>query len=164
MPVTIYTVGHSTRTHEQLVELLRAHHIELLIDIRRIPYSRYNPQFNREELDRTMPPTGILYEHLEELGGTRPPQHVLERARSCSERSRGFAEYMTTPAFRRGLDRVLVLAESSRIALMCAEADPSHCHRFWVADALVAHGATVRHITSTTEAEIHPENLFTFGG
>jgi uncharacterized protein (DUF488 family) len=164
MPVTIYTVGHSTRSHEQLVALLRAHGIERLIDIRKIPYSRYNPQFNREEMERTMPPTGILYEHLEELGGKRPPQDVVEKARSCSERSRGFAEYMKTPAFRHGLERVLALSESASIALMCAEADPSHCHRFWVADALVAHGAIVRHILSESEAEIHPENLFTFGG
>lgn len=164
MPTTIYTVGHSTRTHEQLVALLRAHHVERLIDIRKIPYSRYNPQFNREQLATTMPHAGIIYEHLESLGGRRPPPAVVERARSCSERSHGFAEYMKTPAFRHGLDRVLALAESAVIALMCAEADPSHCHRYWVADALVAHGTVVRHIISESEAEIHPENLFTFGG
>jgi uncharacterized protein (DUF488 family) len=161
---TVYTIGHSTRSFEALVALLRAHAIERLIDIRKIPYSRYNPQFNREEMERAMPPTGILYEHLEALGGKRPPPEVVERAKSCSERSRGFAAYMQTDAFRHGVDRVIALAASERIALMCAEADPSHCHRFWVADALVARGISVRHITSEEDADLHPENLFTFGG
>jgi uncharacterized protein (DUF488 family) len=164
LPPMIYTVGHSTRRFDELVELLRAHGVERLVDIRRIPYSRFNPQFNREEMERGMPATGILYEHLEALGGRRPPQEVIDRAKSCSERSRGFSEYMKSDVFRHGLERIIALSASEEIALMCAEANPAHCHRYWVADALVARGHAVRHITGLDEADPHPENLFTFGG
>lgn len=159
----IYTIGHSTRTHAELIELLRDNGIELLLDIRRIPYSRHNPQFNREEMERVMPETGIIYEHCTELGGVKPPQAVIDRAKSCSERSRGFAGYMESEPFRRGMERALGLASERRVALMCAESDPSHCHRFWVADALAARGATVLHIIRAGKVEEHPQNLFTYG-
>jgi uncharacterized protein (DUF488 family) len=162
--VEIYTIGHSTRSHAELIELLRENGIELLLDIRRIPYSRHNPQFNREEMVKVMPPTGIRYEHCTELGGIKPPQEVIDRAKSCSERSRGFAGYMESEPFRRGLEHALRLASESRVALMCAESDPSHCHRFWVADALAARGVAVRHIIKAGKVEDHPENLFTYGG
>jgi uncharacterized protein (DUF488 family) len=162
--VEIYTIGHSTRSHAELIELLRENGIELLLDIRRIPYSRHNPQFNREEMVKVMPPTGIRYEHCTELGGVKPPQEVIDRAKSCSERSRGFAGYMESEPFKRGLEHALALASESRVALMCAESDPSHCHRFWVADALAARGVAVRHIIKPGKVEDHPENLFTYGG
>ena len=160
----IHTIGHSTRTREELVELLKHHGIELVLDIRKIPYSRYNPQFNREDMMKGMPAVGIGYEHCDELGGVRPAQEVIDRAKSCSERSRGFAGYMRTEAFARGLGRALALAGESRIALMCAESDPTHCHRFWVADALAAEGIEVRHIISKDRVDEHPQNLFTYGG
>jgi len=156
----IYTVGHSTRTQEELIELLRAYGVALLCDIRAIPYSRYNPQHNRETLLDLLPAHGIAYTHREELGGRRPPREVMERARSCSERSRGFAEYMKTPPFIKGLDRVLEQAEHRLTALMCGEIDPTHCHRFLVADALVARGHDVRHIISLDECRDHPVTLF----
>ena len=159
----IYTVGHSTRSHAELIELLRENDIELLLDIRRIPYSRHNPQFNREEMVKVMPPTGIRYEHCTELGGVKPSQEVIDRAKSCSERSRGFAGYMESEPFKRGLEHALMLASESRVALMCAESDPSHCHRFWVADALAARGIAVKHIIRPGKVEAHPENLFTYG-
>ena len=162
-PLVIYTIGHSTRTQEELLGLLKQHEIELLLDIRRIPYSRHNPQFNREEMTTVMPAGGLIYEHCNDLGGVKPPQHVIDTARSCSERSRGFAAYMETEAFKRGLEHALELASAQRIALMCAEADPSHCHRFWVADALVLRGAAVRHIVNAKRLDDHPENLFTYG-
>ncbi|HVZ38628.1 MAG TPA: DUF488 domain-containing protein [Candidatus Kapabacteria bacterium] len=162
MNTPIHTIGHSTRTRAELVDLLRHYGIELLVDIRKIPYSRYNPQFNREDMMRAMPEAGIAYEHCDDLGGVRPPQEVVERAKSCSERSRGFAGYMQTPPFRRGLEHVLALAGERRIALMCAEANPSHCHRFWVADAIVEAGVPVVHIISMEKAEEHPRNLFTY--
>jgi uncharacterized protein (DUF488 family) len=161
--MTIYTIGHSTRTQEELMELLKENGIELLLDIRRIPFSRHNPQFNREEMVRVVPAYGLRYEHCTELGGVKPPQQVIEAARSCSERSRGFATYMEGESFKRGLERALELAEQSTIALMCAESDPSHCHRFWVADALAARGIAVRHIISHNRIEDHPQNLFTYG-
>jgi len=161
--LVIYTIGHSTRTQAELIGLLKQHGIELLLDIRRIPYSRHNPQFNREEMVRAIPESGLVYEHCNDLGGVKPPQHVIDAARSCSERSRGFAEYMETPPFRRGLEHALELAARHRIALMCAEADPGHCHRFWVADALAARGAEVRHIVNAHRLDDHPQNLFTYG-
>lgn len=159
----IYTVGHSTRKREELVELLKHYGIEVLLDIRKIPYSRYNPQFNREEMMKAMPATGIRYEHCDELGGIRPPQEVIDKAKSCSERSRGYAGYMQTEPFKHGLRRALELAAESRVALMCAESDPTHCHRFWVADALAAEGIAVRHIINLERVDEHPENLFTYG-
>lgn len=158
----LFTVGHSTRTREELVELLRHYRIEILLDIRKIPYSRYNPQFNREEMMRAMPATGIRYEHCDDLGGILPSQDVVARAKSCSERSRGYASYMRTPEFARGLDRAFALASEGRVALMCAESDPSHCHRFWVADAIAERGAAVVHIVTQERAEEHPRNLFTY--
>jgi len=159
----IYTIGHSTRTQQELVALLRLYEVTTLVDIRRVPYSRHNPQFNREEMDRTIPEAGLRYEHLTELGGVKPSREVIDRARSCSERSRGFATYMGTPPFKRGIEHVLRLAEREQIALMCAEADPSHCHRFWVADALVVRpGVTVRHIVGPDDLREHPANLFTY--
>ncbi len=161
--LVIYTIGHSTRTQGELLGLLKQHRIELLLDIRRIPYSRHNPQFNREEMVKAIPEGGIIYEHCNELGGVKPPQHVIDSARSCSERSRGFAGYMETDIFKRGLRHALELASQRRIALMCAESDPSHCHRFWVADALALRGVRVCHIINAQRLEDHPENLFTYG-
>ncbi len=159
----IYTIGHSTRTQDQLTALLRLYDIRTLVDIRRVPYSRHNPQFNREEMMRTMPEAGIRYEHLTELGGVKPSQEVIDRARSCSERSRGFAGYMQTETFKQGLQRAIDMARNEQIALMCAEADPSHCHRFWVADALaVIPGITVQHIVAEGDVREHPANLFTY--
>lgn len=156
----IYTVGHSTRKQEELIELLKHYGVQTLVDIRRIPFSRHNPQFNRETVMTAMEEAGIRYEHLTELGGVKPSQEVIDRARSCSERSRGFAGYMETEVFRKGLERAIALSAEGQIALMCAEADPSHCHRFWVADALVERGIEVEHIVGLTDLRDHPRNLF----
>lgn len=151
----IYTIGHSTRTLHELIELLRSFGVDRLVDIRAIPYSRHNPQFNRETMERSMPSTSIDYEHLATLGGIPPARDVMEKARSCSERSRGFASYMETPHFIDGIRRVLAMEKEEMIALMCAENDPTHCHRWWVADALVAHGAEVEHIIGSGRTLAH---------
>ncbi len=160
----IYTIGHSTRSQEALMELLKNYGVQAVIDIRAIPYSRHNPQFNREEMQRAYRTSGIRYQHVESLGGTRPPKEVMERARSCSERSRGFAEYMATAIFQEGIEQVLAMAKREQLALMCAESDPAHCHRFWVSDALVARGVEVRHIIGNGETRDHPANLFSAWG
>lgn len=161
--MVIYTVGHSTRKRSELVSLLKHYGVDTLLDIRAIPYSRYNSQFNLEEMLKEMPATGIAYEHITALGGRRPSREVMAAARSCSERSHGFAEYMKSDEFRSGLARVLELArEGKTIALMCAESDPSHCHRFWVADAVQAEGFTVEHIVREDDLREHPANLFTY--
>jgi uncharacterized protein (DUF488 family) len=158
----IFTVGHSTRQQSELIELLKHYGVETLVDIRRIPFSRHNPQFNRETVMKAMEEAGIRYEHLTELGGVKPSQEVIDRARSCSERSRGFAGYMETPVFQKGLEHAIALSADSQIALMCAEADPAHCHRFWVADALVERGIEVEHIVAINDLRDHPRNLFSF--
>ncbi len=158
----IYTVGHSTRTAAELIELLGHYGVESLIDIRRIPFSRHNPQFNRETIGPALGAEGIRYEHIEALGGVKPSREVIERARSCSERSRGFAGFMKSEEFGRGLDRVVEAAAANVVAIMCAEAEPSHCHRYWVADALIERGVEVEHIVRIGDVREHPRNLFTY--
>ncbi len=160
---TLYTVGHSTRKRSELVALLKSYGVDTLFDIRAIPYSRYNPQFNREEMEKEMPPTGITYEHISALGGKRPSPEVMAAAKSCSERSHGFADYMETAEFKEGLAYVIARADEGKtIALMCAESEPSHCHRYHVADAVQAAGKTVTHIVKGNDAREHPANLFTY--
>ena len=159
----IYTVGHSTRKRSELVALLKHYGVDTLFDIRAIPYSRYNPQFNREEMIKEMPSTGVNYTHIAALGGKRPSQEVMAAAKSCSERSHGFAGYMETEQFRKGLEIVLEAAgEGKTIALMCAESNPAHCHRFHVSDAVQAAGKTVKHIVKEDDLREHPTNLFTY--
>ncbi len=160
---TIYTVGHSTRQRSELAALLRHYGIDTLVDIRAIPYSRFNPQFNLETMIAEFPKTGIAYEHLASLGGKRPSKEVMAQAKSCSDRSRGFAGYMETEEFRQGLEHVLDLARrGKRVALMCGELRPEHCHRFQVADAIQREGGQVSHIVSEDDLRDHPANLFTY--
>jgi uncharacterized protein (DUF488 family) len=159
----VYTIGHSTRTQGELIDILRQYGIPVLLDIRAIPYSRYNPQFNREALMEVMSEEGIRYEHIEALGGHRPSPEVMKAAKSCSDRSHGFAEYMKSEEFQRGLDRVIELAATSPVVLMCGEREPEHCHRFWVADALRERGVEPQHLIYIDEVREHPMNLFSFG-
>ena len=162
-PNIIHTIGHSTRLRSELSSLLKKHNVDTLLDIRAIPYSGYNPQFNLETMIEEFPTSGITYEHVASLGGITPSGTVMAAAKSCSERSRGFAEYMQSDEFRDGLNYVLSLAETGkRIALMCAESKPEHCHRFWVADAVQEQGWQVQHIISEDGLRDHPANLFTY--
>lgn len=151
----IFTIGHSTRPLAEFIDLLRANGIERVIDIRTIPRSRHNPQFNRETLGPALRKSGIAYLHLRKLGG-------LRRARSDSinlgwhnASFRGFADYMQTTEFDAGLDRVIKLAESKSTTLMCAEAVPWRCHRSLVADALVIRGINVMDIVSASPPKPH---------
>jgi len=154
-PPVIFTIGHSTRPIEEFIGLLRANGVEQLIDIRTIPKSRHNPQFNSETLAAALGVAGIRYTHLKELGG-------LRRARSDSVNLgwrnasfRGFADYMQTPEFAAGLARAIRLAEERPSALMCAEAVPWRCHRSLVADALVVRGICVMEIISEAAPKEH---------
>ncbi len=152
----IYTIGHSTRPQEEFIDLLRHYGIVTLVDIRVIPRSRHNPQFNREELEHALPASGIRYMHLGQLGGLR---HGLGREspntgwRNASFRA--YADYMQTAPFRQGIAELLTLAHDGPVALMCAEAVPWRCHRSLVADALVVRGLVVRHIYDTRRADPH---------
>ncbi len=154
--VRAFTVGHSTRTQEEMVELLRGHGVATLVDIRHMPRSRHNPQFNLETLTEVMPAAGIGYAHLSRLGGLRHGRNAASP--NVGWRNAGFrayADYMQTGEFAEGLAELREIAEAGPVALMCAEAVPWRCHRSLVADALTVRGVEVREITSPTRATVH---------
>ena len=152
----LYTVGHSTRSLEGLVETLQAQAIETLVDIRAFPMSRRLPQFNRESLQETLPRVGIRYIWMKALGGYRKKireesPHVALRNQSF----RNYADYMLTTEFESAMAELIVLAERSRTAYMCAERVYFRCHRMLVSDWLLAHGHEVMHIDGTGPAKPH---------
>jgi len=144
---TIFTIGHSTRTIEEMTEVLKSHRIETLVDIRSFPMSRRLPHFNRECLETSLPEAGIRYVWMKELGGLR--KKIREDSPHVALRNQGFrnyADYMLTEHFRQAIDDLIGLAEHSRTAYMCAERLYFRCHRMLVSDWLVAHGHEVQHI------------------
>jgi uncharacterized protein (DUF488 family) len=154
----LYTIGHSTRTLEELVAALKAHEIETLVDIRAFPMSRRLPQFNRESLEKTLPEAGIRYVWMKALGGYR--KKILKESANVALRNdsfRNYADYMLTAEFEQAMAELLALAEHSRTAYMCAERVYFHCHRMLVSDWLVAHGHEVMHIDA--EGAVKPHRL-----
>ena len=154
-PPVIFTVGHSTRSFDDLVTILRAHGVERLVDVRTIPRSRHNPQFNRDTLSKALHNRRLSYRHMKALGGLRHarPDSINTGWRNAS--FRGFADYMQTPPFGAALEKLLRLAEQKPTAIMCAEAVPWRCHRSLIADALTARGYEVQDIMSATSAKAH---------
>jgi uncharacterized protein (DUF488 family) len=153
---TLYTVGHSTRTLEDLIETLQAHSIQALVDIRSFPMSRRLPHFNRESLEKSLPEAGVKYFWIKELGGRR--RKIRDDSPNIGLRSpsfRNYADYMLTEDFQRGIRELIKLAEHSRTAYMCAERVYFRCHRMLVSDSLVAHGHEVLHIDGTGPARPH---------
>ncbi len=151
----ILTAGHSTRPLETFVGMLQAHGVQRVVDVRTVPRSRHNPQFNRDTLPAALRRGGIEYVHMPGLGGLR---HARPDSRNTAWRNasfRGFADYMQTPEFSANVKALLELAGRERVALMCAEAVPWRCHRSLIADALVARGVAVEHIASATRARPH---------
>jgi uncharacterized protein (DUF488 family) len=151
----VFTIGHSTRPIEDFIALLKAHEIQLLVDVRTIPRSRHNPQFNRDTLPDSLRPAHIDYQHMPELGGLR---HARKDSTNLAWRNlsfRGFADYMETPEFEKGLEHLIEESRTRRTAIMCAEAVPWRCHRSLIADALVARGIEVFEISSVTRALPH---------
>jgi uncharacterized protein (DUF488 family) len=144
---TVYTIGHSTRSLDELVSALAGHGIVTLADVRSFPMSRRLPHFNRESLERELAKHGIAYVWMKELGGRRKkvrrdsPNIALR-----SESFRNYADYMMTDEFAQGIERLLQIAEGGRTAYMCAERVHFRCHRMLISDFLVAHGHTVLHI------------------
>lgn len=140
---TVLTIGHSTHPVERLIELVRQHGVQVLVDVRSQPYSRFAHQFNRENLQPVVTSAGLRYLYLgEELGGRQ-----LGRITVLQERLAAYERLAEAPLFKRGLDRVLAEAVSGMVAILCAEEDPTECHRrVWVAKALRERGATVQHI------------------
>ncbi len=151
----MYTVGHSTRSLDELVNLLRGWGVETLVDIRTIPRSRKNPQFNADILPAEVAKCGMRYVHRSALGGLRGKKKTGP-SRNLGwqvDAFRNFADYAQTEPFRRGLDELLALASQSTCAIMCAEAVWWRCHRRIVADYLLVRGARVKHILSEDRAE-----------
>jgi uncharacterized protein (DUF488 family) len=151
----VLTIGHSTRTFKDFLELLRAHHVKRLIDVRSIPRSRHNPQFNRQTLAKKLRAAGIGYVHLRKLGGLRRARRDSQNMAWRNSSFRGFADYMQTTEFDAGLLRLIKLARQKRSALMCAEAVPWRCHRSLIADALIARGNRVAHIMAAHRPRVH---------
>ena len=154
-PARIHTVGHSTRTVEELVALLRAHGVATLVDVRTIPRSRRNPQFAREALAASLAPTAIRYLHMPGLGGLRHPRPDSVNDGWRNAGFRGYADYMQTPEFAESLEALIREARRAPAAIMCAEAVPWRCHRSLLADALTVRGIEVAHILTARGAEPH---------
>jgi uncharacterized protein (DUF488 family) len=159
--LTVFTIGHSSRTWEAFLELLRAHKIERVVDVRTVPRSRHNPQFNRETLSVKLRGRRIGYVHLRRLGGLRHARRDSLNLGWHNASFRGFADYMQTPEFEDGLRRLIALAKQKRTAIMCAEAVPWRCHRSLIADALLARGIRAEHIIAGKRTQVH--ELTSFG-
>jgi len=143
---TIFTIGHSTRSAEQFLELLRASDVRRVVDIRRFPGSRRYPHFAKESMAQWLPDAGVDYIHHVELGGRRKSRGDSPNVFWQNESFRSYADYMDTPEFREALERLMSEARERPTAIMCSEAVPWRCHRRLVADALVVHGFEVRDI------------------
>ena len=156
MLALLYTIGHSTRLLDELIETLQAHGIETLVDIRAFPMSRRLPYFNRESLEKSLPAAGIRYVWMKALGGYR--KRIREDSPNVALRNdsfRNYADYMLSPEFEKALAELISLAESSRTAYMCAERVYFRCHRMLISDWLLAHGHEVLHIDATGPAKNH---------
>lgn len=153
--LSLFTIGHSNRPWEEFLTILRAYGVERVIDIRTIPRSRHNPQFNREAIARGLRAAKIAYVHLKKLGGLRRAKPDSVNLGWHNASFRGFADYMQTEDFRMGLERALQLATTKPSALMCAEAVPWRCHRSLVADALLVRHVPVNHILSSSSVRPH---------
>jgi len=154
-PLSVWTVGHSTRSSEEFVALLTAHRIEALIDVRRYPTSRRYPWFGRETLSEQLSQAGILYLWLPQLGGRRQSSLSSKNTALKNRSLRGYADHMETEEFRADIERVIAFAQSFRTALMCAEAVWWRCHRSLIADYLFARGIMVIHILDRKTSAEH---------
>lgn len=154
----IYTIGHSTRTIDEFLDLLRENDIDLLVDVRRYPGSKRYPHFGREQLPVHLNAAGIQYAHEDALGGRRRPRADSPNDYWRNEQFRGYADHMDSAEFRTVLDALIERSARDNLTVMCAEAVPWRCHRNLIADALVARGITVRHIIGPGTVNEHQLN------
>jgi len=154
-PPTIWTVGHSTRPIGEFTDVLHAHEIRLLVDVRTIPRSRYNPQFNTDTLAESLRKADLASLHMPALGGLRKARKDSINNGWRNTSFRGYADYMQTDEFQKALEELMAYGTDTRIAIMCAEAVPWRCHRSLIADALVTRGWDIRHIMSPEKATPH---------
>ena len=153
--MTIFTLGHSTRSLDEFVHLLQIYAIRLVVDVRTIPRSRRNPQFNDDTLGETLSRHGIRYMPMKTLGGLRHARADSANTGWKNASFQGFADYMQTPEFSAAVQQLIDAAIEKPAAIMCAEAVPWRCHRSLIADALTVRGITVQHILSRTSARVH---------
>jgi uncharacterized protein (DUF488 family) len=156
----VFTIGHSTHPLEEFVAMLKANDVARLVDVRTVPKSRHVPQYNGEALAQELPARGIDYAHLKSLGGLR---HAAKDSVNTGWRNasfRGYADYMGTEEFRKGIERLLELAREKRTAIMCAEAVPWRCHRSLIGDALLVRGVRIEDIMSATNVREHALTQF----
>jgi uncharacterized protein (DUF488 family) len=152
----IWTIGHSTRSLEEFLELLRFHRIQVLADVRQFPGSRRLPHFSQQPFSEALNRAGIEYVHFPELGGRRRPRPDSPNVAWRNEAFRGYADYMMSAPFRAGIDRLLKIADEKFTAIMCAEAVWWRCHRALIADYLKAAGHEVLHILGPGKTDEHP--------
>ena len=151
----VLTIGHSTRPLADFIDLLKAHQVARLVDVRTVPRSRHNPQYNADTLPDALAAEGIAYDHAASLGGFRKTSGGSPNTGWRNASFRGYADYMQTPEFAEHLADIIRVARRERIALMCAEAVPWRCHRSLIADALLVRRVPVEEISSRSRRERH---------
>jgi uncharacterized protein (DUF488 family) len=159
-PTVVLTIGHSTRALDKFIGLLQAHAVSRVVDVRTVPRSRHNPQFNQDSLPDSLKKAGLGYVHVPGLGGLRHAKRDSINVGWRNVSFRGYADYMQTPQFERGLHELIQLAKEERIAIMCAEAVPWRCHRSLIADALLVRGIRTEDIMSPTRRQVHTLTRF----
>ena len=160
----LWTIGHSTRPLDTLIALLHEHGVTRLVDVRTVPRSGHNPQFNTEALSASLDTQGIAYTHLATLGGLRHARKDSVNTGWRNASFRGYADYMQTQEFEGGLSELMRLASKEPVAIMCAEAVPWRCHRSLVADVLTVRGIEVRHIMGPAKFQLHKLTPFARAG
>jgi uncharacterized protein (DUF488 family) len=151
----VMTIGHSTRTLAEFIGLLQAHGVDRVVDVRTVPRSWHNPQFNKASLPRALKKAGLGYVHMPGLGGLRHAKRDSLNVGWRNSSFQGYADYMQTPEFEQSLNELIQLAKRDQIALMCAEAVPWRCHRSLIADALLVRGIRTEDIMSPTRHQVH---------
>ncbi|MGH7184017.1 MAG: DUF488 family protein [Nitrospiraceae bacterium] len=159
-PPIVLAVGHSTRTLEEFIALLQAHGATRVVDVRTVPRSRHNPQFDKASLPRSLKKAGLGYVHLPGLGGLRHAQCESVNIGWRNASFRGYADYMQTPEFEQSLDELVQMTNQEQIVLMCAEAVPWRCHRSLIGDALLMRGIRMVDIMSSTRCQVHTLTTF----
>lgn len=153
--IILYTIGHSTRTLDDLVDILKSHGVKVLADVRSIPKSRHVPQFNQDSLKIELPKRGIRYRPMPELGGRRHTRKDSPNGAWRNASFRGYADYMQTPEFESGIEHLIKIASKSPTAIMCAEAVPWRCHRSLIGDAMLVRGWTVLDLMGVDKQSPH---------
>ena len=153
--LTVFTIGHSTHTLEEFIKIIEKFKIEKIVDVRTIPRSRHNPQFNKETLPASLLLAGIGYMHIAGLGGLRHTKVDSPNKGWRNASFRGYADYMQTPDFEESLNKLIEAAKKEQVAIMCAESLPWRCHRSLIADALLVRGLKVEHIMNHEKSLKH---------